>query len=46
MKALSHLELEGGEVGVVDFAETESVGYEAFSPFDFYEVFAELPVVV
>ena len=34
------LELEGGEVGFVDFAEAEGVGDEPFASFDFYEVFA------
>ena len=34
------LELEGGEVGFVDFAEAEGVGDEAFASFDFDEVFA------
>lgn len=29
------LELEGGEVGFVDFAEAAGVGDEAFSSFDF-----------
>ena len=40
------LELEGGEVGFVDFAEAEGVGDEAFASFDFYEVFATLPTVI
>ena len=40
------LEVEGGEVGFVDFAEAEGVGDEAFTSFDFYEVFAPLPAVV
>ena len=40
------LEVEGGEVGFVDFAEAEGVGDEAFASFDFYEVFATLPAVV
>ena len=40
------LELEGGEVGFVDFAEAEGVGDEPFASFDFYEVFAPLPAVV
>ena len=29
------LEVEGGEVGFVDFAEAEGVGGEAFASFDF-----------
>ena len=29
------LELEGGEIGFVDFAEAEGVGDEAFMSFDF-----------
>ena len=29
------LELEGGEVGFIDFAEAEGVGGEAFASFDF-----------
>ena len=40
------LELKGGEVGFVDFAEAECVWDEAFASFDFYEVFAPLPAVV
>ena len=40
------LEVEGGEVGFVDFAEAEGVGNEAFASFDFYEVFATLPTVI
>ena len=40
------LEVEGGEVGFVDFAEAEGVGNKTFASFDFYEVFAPLPAVV
>lgn len=40
------LEVEGGEVGFVDFAEAEGVGDEAFASFDFDKVFAPLPAVV
>ena len=40
------LEVEGWEVGFVDFAEAEGVGDETFASFDFYEVFAPLPAVV
>ena len=40
------LDVEGGEVGFVDFAEAEGVGDEAFASFDFYEVFATLPTVI
>ena len=40
------LEVEGGEVGFVDFAEAEGVGDKTFASFDFYEVFAPLPAVV
>ena len=40
------LEVEGGEIGFVDFAEAEGVGDEPFASFDFYEVFAPLPAVV
>ena len=41
-----YLEIEGGEVGFVDFAEAEGVGDKTFASFDFYEVFAPLPAVV
>ena len=41
-----HLEIEGGEVGFVDFAEAEGVGNEAFTSFYLDEVFALLPAVV
>ena len=40
------LEIEGGEVGFVDFAEAEGVGDEAFMSFDFDEVFSVLPAIV
>ena len=40
------LEFEGGEVGFVDFAEAEGVWDEAFTSFDFDEVFSVLPAVV
>ena len=40
------LELEGGEVGFVDFAEAEGVGDEPFASFDFYEVFVIASAVV
>ena len=39
------LELEGREVGFVDFAEAEGVGDETFTSFDFDKVFSVLPVV-
>ena len=40
------LEVEGWEVGFVDFAEAEGVGDEPFASFDFYEVFAiEMAIV-
>ena len=39
-------EIEGGEVGFVDFAEAEGVGDEAFVSFDFDEVFAVLPAII
>ncbi len=44
-RAIFSLELEGGEVGFVDFAEAEGVGGEAFTSFDFDEVFSVLPAV-
>ena len=40
------LEVEGWEVGFVDFAEAEGVGYEAFVSSDFDKVFTVLPTVV
>ena len=40
------LELEGGEVGFVDFAEAEGVGDETFVSFDFDKIFVPLPAVV
>ena len=45
-RAESGLEVEGWEVGFVDFAEAEGVGDKTFASFDFYEVFAPLPAVV
>ena len=45
-RAASGLEFEGEEVGFVDFAEAEGVGGEAFTSFDFDEVFAGLPATV
>ena len=40
------LELKGGEVRFVDFADSEGVGHEPFASFDFNEVFTSLPAVV
>ena len=45
-RAKSGLEVEGWEVGFVDFAEAEGVGDEAFTSFDFDKVFSVLPAVV
>ena len=45
-RAESGLEVEGWEVGFVDFAEAEGVGDKTFASFDFYEVFATLPTVI
>lgn len=42
---INQLEVEGGEVGFVDFAEAEGVGDEAFVSFDFDKVFAISPAV-
>ena len=39
-RAKSGLEVEGGEIGFVDFAEAEGVGNEAFTSFYLDEVFA------
>ena len=39
-RAKFDLELEGGEVRFVDFAEAEGVWNEAFTSFDFDKVFA------
>jgi hypothetical protein len=40
------LEVKDVKIGFVDFAEAEGVGDEAFTTFDFDEVFAPLPAVV
>lgn len=45
-RAKFSLEIEGGEVRFVDFAEAEGVWDEAFMSFDFDEVFSVLPAVV
>ena len=39
-RAILGSEIEGGEVGFIDFAEAEGVGDEAFASFDFDKVFA------
>ena len=46
VELLLGLEIEGWEVGFVDFAEAEGVGDEAFMSFDFDKVFSILPAVV
>ena len=45
-RAVFGSEVEGGEVGFVDFAEAEGVGDEDFMSFDFDKVFLPLPAVV
>lgn len=45
-RAVLGLEIEGWEVGFVDFAEAEGIGDKAFTSFDFDEVFIIAPTVV
>lgn len=46
VRAVFGSEIKGGEVGFVDFAEAEGVWNEAFTSFNFDEVFPVLPAVV